>query len=267
MFNSVTYTAEERAYYNSKYSTTPSYNGDKTAYKIKKGDNFWNLAKKVVDKENATNAEISDMMYSIAKLNGCKTIESINSIDVGDVIYLPSKTAKEKLDVKETAARINSIITPQGQKLNYSKAYLYKLQHVNDIPESLYAAHGEAGIDYWNTVLNDKQSNLTVEKSYTYAAKPTGLHIVKRDNNKKYGPTEAHLLVQVDKNGQVSSVSYNSPGAKIHDTSFDFELDADGNLKKPVMMGARYKTLKELPEDEYQSLIKTLQQYIDKELK
>lgn len=267
MVDSVAYTAEEKAYYNRKYSTTPSYNGEKTAYKIKKGDNFWNLAKKAVDKDNATNAEISDMMYSIAKLNDCKTIDSINSFEVGDVIYLPSKTSKEKLGVKETATRINSILTPQDQSINYSKAYLYRLQHIEDIPESLYAAHGEAGVAYWDNVLKEPSGKLILEKSYSFSLKPTGLHITKKKDDNSYGSTEAHLLVQVDKNGKVSSVSYNSPGAKIHATSFDYELDANGNLKKPIMMGARYKTLKELPEDEYQSLINTLQQYIDKELK
>lgn len=271
-------TGEQQAYYNKKYSETEVTDQNKISYTVKKGDNLWNIAKKQLNKKNATNSEISNMMYAIAKLNNKKSIESANTLEVNDVIYLPgtnkqpdkittpaSKQKNPKQAVMETAEKIKDIVYPQNPYASYSEKQLYKATHVNDVDNKLYAEFGENGANYWSETLNKDSNKLIVEKSYTFRSSPTGLIITKKQNDKRYGDTEAHLLVEADQNGKVSRVSYNSPGVSIYSTNFDFELDKNGNLKRPDALG-RYKTIKKLDKEEYSNFINELQKQLDKHI-
>ena len=271
---------EKQAYYTQKYEATETNKQNKKAYTVKKGDNLWNIAKKQLNKKNATNAEISNMMYAIAKLNNKQTIEAANNLEINDVIYLPGTTTNNttapvnnktkvvknpKEQVLKTAEKIKDIVYPQNPYATYSEKQLYKSKHINEVDNNLYAQFGEDGANYWAETLNKDNGKLIIEKSYTFKKDPTGLIITKKQNDKKYGDTEAHLLVETDDNGKVSRVSYNSPGVSVYSLNFDFELDKDGNLKRPDFLG-HYKTIKKLDKEEYANFINELQKQVDQKL-
>ncbi len=280
---------EKQNYYTQQYNASAPNKENKTSYTVKKGDNLWNIAKKQLNKKKATNAEISNMMYAIAKLNNKQTIDAANNLEINDVIYLPttgnikksSELAKQPKDQKiatqhkisknpkqqvlETAEKIKDIVYPQDPHATYTQKQLYKSKHINDIDNKLYAQFGEDGANYWTETLNKDNGKLIIEHSYSYKPTPTGLIITKKQNDKRYGDTEAHLLVQTDDNGKVEKVSYNSPGVSIYSTRFDFELDKNGNLKRPDFLG-HYKTIKKLDKEEYQNFINELQKQVDQNL-
>ncbi len=279
MFNSVSYSNEAQTYYNNKYASTPVNAENKIAYKIKKGDNLWNIAKDHLNKKNASNAEISDMVYKIAKLNNKKSLEAANNIKVNDVIYLPGEqksnpqrtsaaVAKQVSDpVKHAYAvsdKINDIITPK-ENLNYSQKALYKLQHISDIPESLYKEHAQAGVGYWDKTLSDPKNKFVISKSTSYSPVIyTGLSVIKKEDNNPYGRTESHLYIEVDGNGKVKELCYNVPGADVRDTSFDYKIDTNGNLYRNTGMFNNYKKIGQLSPAEYKALMQDAQQCFDK---
>ena len=131
----------------------------------------------------------------------------------------------------------------------------------------MYVENGKAGINYWNDILNDKDNKLIIDKSYTYLDKPTGLVITKKENDERYGKTEANLLVQVDDKGKFKRVSFDSPGVNIHSTNFDYEIDAKGNLKRPIGAYGEMETIDKMKPDEYKELVNTLQRYVDEKIK
>lgn len=282
-------TPETRAYYTKQYSASNPNSNNKVAYTVKKGDNLWNIAKQQIKNKNASNAEISEMMYSIAKLNKKETIEAANDIKINDVIYIPVYTEKSNSnkkisktpnnsaansvktdnsvkDIQESPKKIKEILTPPNPHATYTEKQLYKSKHINNIDNKLYSDFGKYGAQYWTKLLNNPNSQLIIEKSYTIGSKPTGIILTKKDNNKRYGKTEAMLLIRADKNGKFDNVVYNSPGTDIYSTRFDFEVDKKGQLKRPNSFGI-YTTIDKIEQKQYQELVKGLQKYLDENLK
>ena len=278
--------AQAEAYYKKQYSGSNPSEKNKVSYTVKKGDSLWSIAKENVNKKDAKNSEIHDLMYAIAKLNNKDTIEAANNLEVNDVIYLPKyiqnavknpQVANDKpthktkpvsvRNVKATSAEIKDIITPKNKSLSYNQEFWYRKNSVDNIPKDLYVENGKAGINYWNDILNDKDNKLIIDKSYTYLDKPTGLVITKKENDERYGKTEANLLVQVDDKGKFKRVSFDSPGVNIHSTNFDYEIDAKGNLKRPIGAYGEMETIDKMKPDEYKELVNTLQRYVDEKIK
>ncbi len=282
MFNSVSYSKESNTYYNNKYASTPVNCDDKVAYKIKKGDNLWNIAKKHINKENASNAEISEMMYKIAKLNDKKSLEAANNIEVNEVIYLPSsEKAKPETPAQqkhtppqdpvkqayEVSDKINDIIIPKGDA-SYNAKALYKLENIKNIPESLYKEHAQAGVGYWDKTLSDTENKFVVSKSTSFSPVIyTGLSVIKKKDNNPYGRTESHLYIETDANGKVQEVCYNVPGADVNEIGFDYKVDINGNLYRHNGTFNNYKKIGKLPPQEYKHLMQQAQQYFDKHIK
>lgn len=275
----------DAAYYNLQYKKANPDTNKKSAYTVKKGDNLWNIAKKHLNKKNASNAEISNMMYSIAKLNKKDSIEKANNLKVNDTIYLPGQiqtktsnknsstatkqsTASNRFseNIKQTTEQINKIIEHPDKYATYTQKALYKYENIEKINDKLYAAHGKAGINYWTDLLSTNNPKLLLEKSYSYKPTPTGLVITKKENDNPYGKTEAYLLVQIDDNGKVKEVSFNSPGVDIYNTHLDYKLDTNGNLSKPNHFSLYHK-IEQLPVEKCQGFIDNLQKYVDENLK
>lgn len=273
---------DSRVYYQAKYSSTPSDIKDKVAYTVKKGDNLWNIAQKHINKPKATNAEVQEMMYSIAKLNNKNSIEQANHLEINDTIYLPGKekavatqnkpkpkaksaAVSKAPDYKETAKQINVILEPPNRFASYNEKVLHKLKNKEKISKDLYAEHGRAGIAYWENELNHND-NLYIEKSYTTSPNADGLVITKKENNDRYGRTESNMVVRADKNGKFKKVAFYTPGAKINDISFDFEINAQGTLTRPNNFGGHIH-IENLTKEQYSGFTKTLQGILDKNLK
>ena len=271
MGSSVNFDAQAQAYYKQQYDAAKPSSENKVSYTIKKGDNLWNIAKEKLNKKNAKNSEIQGFMYQIAKLNNLNSLESANNLDINDVIYLPSSApltqppASSVRDVKVTAAEINKIIKPQG--LSYFEQTRYAQAHLQDVPDELYTENGKAGINYWADILNTDNVKLQFQKSYSVSpTKPSGLVITKKENDFPYGKTEAYLLVQVDDNGKFKEVAFNTPDVKMHRIQFDYELDSNGNLKRPSNAYGGMEVLDKMKKEEYQQFVQALQKHVDEQI-
>ncbi len=275
-------TQETRSYYRMKYDEARPDTDNKVSYTIKKGDNLWSIAKEKLNKRNAKNSEIQDMMYKIAKLNNMSSIEDANKLGINDVIYLPSSNTDEVTpvsgspspstsnisepvrDVSETALEINKIIAPEGIPDAYRS--LYKYENIKNIPPELYKENGKAGINYWTDILNG-QHNLVIQKSYSISpTTPSGLVIMKKENDHIFGKTEAQLMVEFDENGNFKDVAFDTPGVNIYNIKFDYELDANGNLKRPINSYGGIETIDKMKKEEYQQFVQVLQKYVDKHI-
>ena len=82
--------SNEKLYINAMMKKLPDTK-EKHEYVIQRGDNLWNLAKRMLNKKQASNKEISDYMLLIAKLNNLDTVEKMNSVKIAQKIYLPDK--------------------------------------------------------------------------------------------------------------------------------------------------------------------------------
>ena len=276
MCNSVSSSNESQAYFASRYASTPINSENKIEHKIKKGENLWTIAKDHLGKKNASNAEISDMMYKIAKLNNKDSIEEINTVYVNDIIYLPGAQQQKKTSAaqtpqqaaehaREVSQKINDIIVPQGSA-TYNQKALYKLDNLKNIPQSLYKEHAEAGVGYWDQARGDQDNKFIISKSTSYSPVIyTGLSVLKKENNNPYGKTEAHMYISVDKQGKVKDISFEVPGVNINEIGFDYKLDSNGNVYRHT--GFRDEKLATLPPEQYENLIQQAQQYFDDNVK
>lgn len=266
---------QSQAYYKKQYAEAKPDTQNKVTYTIQKGDNLWSIAREKLNKKDVKNSEIQDMMYQIAKLNSFDTLEKANNLEINNVIYLPSSAdsqsavhsgsdTKKVRDSKTTAAEINKILEPEG--LNYFDTMRYKQKHIDSVPVELYTENGKAGINYWADVLN-KDSKLFFQKSYSSSpTKPSGLVITKKENDFPYGKTEAYLLVQVDDNGKFKEVAFNTPDVKMHRIQFDYELDSNGNLKRPSNAYGGMEVLDKMKKEEYQQFVQALQKHVDEQI-
>ena len=266
---------QSQAYYKKQYAEANPDNKNKVTYTIQKGDNLWSIAREKLNKKDVKNSEIQDMMYQIAKLNSFDTLEKANNLEINNVIYLPSSAdsqsavhsgsdTKKVRDSKTTAAEINKILEPEG--LNYFDTMRYKQKHIDSVPVELYTENGKAGINYWADMLN-KDSKLFFQKSYSSSpTKPSGLVITKKENDFPYGKTQAYLLVQVDDNGKFKEVAFNTPDVKMHSIQFDYELDSNGNLKRPSDAYGGMEVLDKMKKEEYQQFVQALQKHVDEQI-
>ena len=298
-FMSFDYAVKDNSkYYQSQYAETKVDTSHKSKYVVQKGDNLWDISKRHLNDKDATNAEIQEMMYKIAKLNKKDSLEAVNNIKVNDILYLPEvepevnpkvcyvgdwfryenpvksnnvQITQEKSGADMAAETAKKIVKAAGgsiYSLDYNGKEVYQVRDKNKIPRELYAEHGKAGIKYWAELLAaGKGDSLKVEKSYSHSpVEPTALHIVKKIDSNPYSPTEAHLYVQVDKNGKLQKVAFNSPGVHINSISFDYILEKDGVLQRPLIAMSQTENLDNLSKEEYGALINVLQEYIDREL-
>lgn len=168
--------------------------------------------------------------------------------------------------IQQTAAQINKILTHPNPHASYSEKTIYKQNQIKKIGQKLYAAHGKAGIKYFEGLTQKGSGNqFYYEKSYDYSGKPSAIVINKKGGNRKYGENESSIYVQLNRQGKVSGFSFNSPGVNINDIAYDYTVDSKGNLKRPNSYGGYY-TIETLPKGAITKLTQNLQNLVDKQL-
>ncbi len=77
----------EQEYFNLTLSKTPEVKRGEQ-HTLKKDENIWTIAREKLGK-NASKSELLDYTYKVAKLNGYKSLDEMNSLKVNEKIYLP----------------------------------------------------------------------------------------------------------------------------------------------------------------------------------
>lgn len=281
-----------RFYYDNKYMQTSVNTSSKKEYQIQKGDSLWDISKRCLKDKNATNAEVQDMMYKIAKLNNMNSVDAINNIQVNDIIYLPEENISrpKRCEVKdwfvgpavkrsvnnakpekssqelvtEVVDKINKYIVPEKSDFNYTQHQMYKFNNINKVPKELFREHANLGIKCWGEYLSKQDGSLKINKGNLYLASVKGaLHIVKKSSDRYDAQTLASMYVVADKNGKVKEVSFNSPELKINNISYDYKLDSNGNLSKITDGGTKSYLLSAVSDEDYKNLISSLQELLD----
>lgn len=167
---------------------------------MQKGDNLWNLAKRALNKKDASNKEISDYMLLIAKLNNLNTIEEMNSLKISDKIYMPEVSASKSIH--------------SGAKIKENPS----------VPNSAE----KSILDLKETILNDK--TVFVEQAY-----PRFINLYHVYNNYTDPKTGYHsrmhplLSFQLDKSGNVKNISYDDE-KQLNPIKYDYDIDKNGNI-------------------------------------
>lgn len=167
---------------------------------MQKGDSLWNLAQKALNKNDASNKEISDYMLLIAKLNNLNTVEKMNGLKVSDKIYMP--------EVSNTKAE-----SPIKEKPNVS--------NLTPAEKSFF--------DIKETLLNDK----TVFVEQAYPRFINLYHVYQDYTNPETGyHSRMHpvLTFQLDKTGNVKNFSYDDTKEDLNPIQYDYDVDAKGNI-------------------------------------
>ncbi len=200
---------KENQYISYMMPRIPSQEVEKEEYKVKSGDNLWNLAKKELEKDGkATNQEISDYMLLIAKLNGLDSYEKMNKLSVNQSIFIPDT---EKISARDYI----DDFTPRGEDTVVTEKF-------KSLVEEL-------------TTRDDVQ----IEKSDV-----NGLYFITTPGEHGYAYRQ-HLLSFTVRNGKVVSVSFELNGDKRDDvarfipldsfsngTRMDWDIKSDGTIVK-----------------------------------
>lgn len=199
--------SSEQSYVNYVMNRLPNVEKGEV-HTMKRGDSLWNLAKRELNKKNATNKEISDYMLLIAKLNNLDTIEKMNGLKVADKIYLP------QVSEASNNTKVVSANKPQETKADLTAAEnsILKLKDI---------------------ILNDK--TVTVEKMYKGYKSSTDLYHVYTDYTSPTGyHSRKHPVMSFTKNhntSKITSVTFNNQDSDILSGKDDYEMDSKGNIK------------------------------------
>ena len=190
--------SSQQAYINYVMDRLPDVKrGD--VHTLKNGDNLWNLAKKALNNDKATNQQISDYMLLIAKLNNLDTVEKMNGLKVSDKIYMPEASGAAKL-----------------KQFN---------------PKSTVRERTSAE----KSIMSLKEQILTDKTVFTEMAYPRSMnlyHVYNDYKNPEIGYySRKHPLVtfRLDKQGNVSKISYDDE-KQINPIEYDYDIDAKGNI-------------------------------------
>ena len=170
------------------------------SYKVKKGDNLWNLAKQELNKDGkkASNQEISNYMLLIAKMNGMDSYEKMNDLKYDQIILLP--------DTNKTSAREYLELT----KTSIAKKSLEELLKLIGTDETVYVEQSYLG-PY------SRYDNYTVY------------------NHKDYGngfksKTHPLLAFTLDEDDNLTSVVFDNTTKDLNRSVFDYNMLGDGKI-------------------------------------
>ncbi len=167
---------------------------------MQRGDNLWNLAKKALNKKDATNQEISNYMLLIAKLNNLETVEEMNSLKISDKIYLPEVSAAKAID----SAQKQSV----EKERTTAEISIQKLK---------------------DTILNDK--TVFTEQAYPHFLNLYHVYHEYKDEKTGYHTFKGHVLsFSLDRNGNLKEVSFDDTEKRLNPIKLDYDMDAKGNI-------------------------------------
>lgn len=218
----------EQNYINAVMTRLPEV-ADKKEHVLQKGENLWTLAKKELNKKNASNQEINNYMLLIAKLNNLTTVEKMNGLKVSDKIYLPESVNKTKSTDKVGQVKKNSenLQKPQKPLSNAEQTVDNKI----------------------NTMMNDK----TV---FIKQATPEFLNLYHIFQEKKLpsGLVLKEKLVlsfKVNDNGKIGSLMMDDDVKRLHSMWYDYDVKPNGEIKD-----SQYprNTVVKLPQDKNKKL-------------
>ena len=272
---------ELRRYMQKKLEQTP-VSEKKATHTVEKGESLWSIAKEHLGKKNATNAEVQDFMYKIAKLNNKTTPEDFNTLYVDDVLYIPEADISTKKSaqrtkpqesnlsnlekVKNAAKKLVALTSPDSSDDNYSRKLITKYQKLKTIADKDFEKHGHAAFNYWTDLLCENK-NLKFEKSYSInPVEPSAVVIRKKEGDFYYSGTETIIYAHINPDGTVKKISFEAPGFDIKDISFDYEVDENGSLKVVDLNRAGYKKIGKVSQQEYNALKQILEQRINEYL-
>lgn len=167
-------------------------------YVVKKGESLWKLAKNELG--DATNAEISEYMLRIAKLNGLDTCEKMNSIKVSQKIYMPETVSK-----------------PGNAKSSKSTG--------------LTSAE-QSALSVISTIFEDK--TVFVEKPYmSYESKAPLYHVYHHYKcpNGFESLKSPVMSFNMTANGELVSVWFEDVNENKNTTAYDYQMDKNGVIR------------------------------------
>lgn len=191
--------SSEQAYINYVMKKLPDVKRGEV-HTIQRGDNLWNLAKKALNKKDATNQEISNYMLLIAKLNNLETVEEMNSLKISDKIYMPDAMAAKSLDA--------STNQPAQKQQTTAEISIQKLKE---------------------TILNDK--TVFTEQAYPHFLNLYHVYHEYKNEETGYHTFKGHVLsFSLDKNGNLKEVSFDDTEKRLNPIKLDYDMDAKGNI-------------------------------------
>ena len=205
----------EQNYINAVMQRLPEVN-DKKVHVLKKGENLWSLAKKELNKKNASNQEISNYMLLIAKLNNLETVDKMNGLKISDKIYLPENPVDFSAVANTKKASKVSKVEKTDKAIN------------NQVEKTLTTA--EQSID---NVINLMKNDKTI---HIKRATPDFINLYHVFREKKYPSglilkDKTVLSFNVDKNGKVYKLRMDDNVKKLHQMWYDYDVYKNGNMK------------------------------------
>lgn len=166
---------------------------------VGKNDNLWTIAKKAISNgKKVSNAEISEYMLRIAKLNGLDTYEKMNSVKINTKLRMPDK-------VKST--------NPMQQN---------KVQQRTSSEKS--------ALDMIATLFNDK--TIFVENPRLGTRTPI-YHVYNKYEKDGYISYKHPVVTfEMQEDGKLKKASFEDTSENIYPLGYDYNLDGTGRIYK-----------------------------------
>lgn len=183
----------EQEYFNLTLSRIPEVKRGEQ-HSLKKGENLWTIAREKLG-NNAKKSELLDYTYKVAKLNGYKTLDEMNSLKINDVIYLPeiskidssSKNLKPKTVTSDSGNKKQETVTKTQDTTHGKKLRFMLLQNNDSVPVFTWQNEGSFLLDRFQKQHEIKVPYAPADEPKSVAAKPKQQQktVIKKNNTVK----------------------------------------------------------------------------------
>jgi len=217
--------AAENKYITYMMNRLPDEKAQGETHVIERGESLWTIAKKAISNgAKVSNADISEYMLRIAKLNGLDTYEKMNSVKAKTKLYMPSKI-KNPTSVKQKQ------VTPQRSSAEKS------------------------ALDVISTLFNDK--TIFVEQPRLGTSIPL-YHVYNKYENNRY-ISNKHPVVSFEMcdDGKLIKASFEDSNQNVNTIGYDYNVDHTGRIYEN-RYNMNYQQVGRLSQEEIQQLEKKL---------